>query len=262
MFFVFVGFVVWMHLFILSPMLFRALATDQNAVNLSLVGQWNDDYGDFHAVKVWMREEIRQAGKIWVNYAACATSKGVVIFDIDRRSVVSFIPLGECDDLEIEKTNNEGTFYVYVAGGEAGLYIINLDNPQKPYYVAQCNTLGSARDVAIAGDYAYVTHEHSGLQVIDISNKSSPKIVGRCDTPDSAEDIIVVPSSQDDDLVVPLLQPGSANGIAVAGDYAYVVDEYRGIHIIDVSNKDRPRGVGSCETLDSARDVAVTGDYA
>ena len=49
---------------------------------------------------------------------------------------------------------------------------------------------------------AYVTDELSGLQIIDISNPASPTLAGVYNT------------------------PGYAVGVAVAGNYAYVADEF------------------------------------
>ena len=99
----------------------------------------------------------------------------------------------------------------------------------------------TAWNVAVVGDYAYLAAEYSGLRVIDISNPQSPHEEGYCDT------------------------PGSAGGVAVAGNYAYVAcSEYgnSSLRIIDVSDPQDPYETGYCGTAGWAYAVAVAGDYA
>ncbi len=50
--------------------------------------------------------------------------------------------------------------------------------------------------------------------------------------------------------------------MAVAGNYAYVVDATAGLYIIDVSLPSAPAEVGFCILPDDAFDVAVAGNYA
>jgi hypothetical protein len=73
--------------------------------------------------------------------------------------------------------------------------------------------------------------------VIDVSNPSHPIWVGGCTT------------------------PGNAKKVAVAGNYAYVADEYAGLQVIDVSNPANPQRVGGYYTSGYAYGVAVSGNY-
>ena len=56
--------------------------------------------------------------------------------------------------------------------------------------------------------------------------------------------------------------PGTALGVAVSGDYAYVADYGAGFQVVDISEPESPAIVGSVNTPGYARDVAVSGDYA
>jgi len=60
------------------------------------------------------------------------------------------------------------------------------------------------------------------------------------------------------------LTPGSARGVAISGDYAYVADyDYgSGLQVIDISNPTVPMLAGSCDAPGSACGVAISGDYA
>jgi hypothetical protein len=55
---------------------------------------------------------------------------------------------------------------------------------------------------------------------------------------------------------------GSAGGVAVSGNYAYVGDGSPGLQVIDVSNPANPQRVGGYDTSGSAGGVAVSGKYA
>jgi hypothetical protein len=55
---------------------------------------------------------------------------------------------------------------------------------------------------------------------------------------------------------------GSALGMAVSGNYAYVADGGAGLQVIDVSNPANPQRVGGYDTSGEARGVAVSGNYA
>ncbi len=78
----------------------------------------------------------------------------------------------------------------------------------------------------------------AGLRVVDVSNPAQPREVGFYDT------------------------PGSAQGVAVSGAYAYVADDGAGLRVVDVSNPAQPREVGFYDTPGWAEGVAVSGAYA
>ncbi|NQU05967.1 MAG: choice-of-anchor D domain-containing protein, partial [Calditrichaeota bacterium] len=56
--------------------------------------------------------------------------------------------------------------------------------------------------------------------------------------------------------------PGSAEGVFVRGDYAYVADYWEGLQIYNVSDPENPEAVGSFDTPGTAYGVYVEGDYA
>jgi hypothetical protein len=56
--------------------------------------------------------------------------------------------------------------------------------------------------------------------------------------------------------------PGFADGVAIAGDYAYVADRPSGLHVIDISDPTNPVSAGSYDTPGTAYDVAISGDHA
>ncbi len=97
---------------------------------------------------------------------------------------------------------------------------------------------GAPYAVAVQGDYAYLA-AGVAMTVIDISLPSQPRQVGYCE------------------------MPTGARGVAVAGDYAYVVAPDGGLRVISVADPTHPVEVGYYDAYDrSALAVAVQGDYA
>jgi hypothetical protein len=76
------------------------------------------------------------------------------------------------------------------------------------------------------------------MVVMDISWPSQPRLVGYYDT------------------------PGWVTRVAVAGDYAYVIDHDSGLLVISVADPANPVEVGFCATPGEPRGMAVVGDYA
>jgi hypothetical protein len=128
--------------------------------------------------------------------------------------------------------------YAYVAAEEAGLWIVNVQNPAAPVHVATVNTPDRARKVVLQGDYAYVADGESGLQVISVVDPVTAHLVGE------GFDTI-----------------GDAAGIAVAGDYAYVADGDAGLAVINVADPEFPGIVGSLPLPGRTVDVLLRDHY-
>jgi hypothetical protein len=56
--------------------------------------------------------------------------------------------------------------------------------------------------------------------------------------------------------------PGFPNGVAVAGNYAYVAAGATGLQVVDVTNLQAPILAGAVDTPSNANDVRVVGNYA
>lgn len=125
--------------------------------------------------------------------------------------------------------------YAFVAAGEAGLQIVNVNNHQTPFILAAFDTPGNANDVAVVAGKAYVADGESGLRIIDVSDPAAPVALGSVDTPGLAEDVVVV------------------------GARAYVADGTSGLQVIDVSDASAPALLGTLDTAGYARGVGAAG---
>ncbi len=145
--------------------------------------------------------------------------------------------------------------YAYVAGYfDDSFSVIDISDPKRPSMVGNLTHayLNGAQDVYVAGRFAYVTSWISNrLTIIDISNPSTLRIAGS--------------------LYIPL----QLSSVYVSSKYAYVTGGYGGtsggLYIIDVSNPNSPFEVshindsefgGTATTLEGARGVYVSGDFA
>jgi PKD repeat protein len=96
---------------------------------------------------------------------------------------------------------------------------------------------GTIYTVASQGSYVYAGIGPR-MVILDISNPSEPSLVGQSS---------------------PL--PGLVYAIAVAGNYAYLIDSEGNLWVVDVSNPAAPTEIGFCDLPDSMA-VAVSGEYA
>ena len=122
-----------------------------------------------------------------------------------------------------------GGHYVYIIA-DAGLVILNLDNPLKPQ-LESVVALNNARASALQFRYLFVT-DSDGLKVIEITNKKQP---------------VLIP-----DNVIPLKQ---ANRVYLARTYAYVADGKDGLAIVDIEKPEHMRLNQTFNANGALRDV-------
>ncbi|MCL6582402.1 MAG: hypothetical protein K6U11_02075 [bacterium] len=169
--------------------------------------------------------------------------------------------------------------YAYVADDNAGLEVIRIRNPRQLARVGSCDTEGTAHGVWVSGEYAYLADGDQGLAVINISDPENPKpcahlalggyawkIKGRDGLVYLANDqglaIVDVHDPLNPGLKAVCETPGSACGLSLSGDYAYVADWSKGVSIIKISDPNSPRLVCSFDTSGLAKGVCTVGEYA
>jgi len=176
--------------------------------------------------------------------------------------------------------------YLYLAGDEVLVNIVNIANPLYPYDEGYLDTIfsGCVRDIFMQGTFAYVTASNNGLRIIDVSVPSAPIEIAFIDSgyARNASSIFIVDSvayiSQQLSLwIIDVSDPyypseisyenffgaGSNNDIFVSGSFAYFLQSPSGLKVIDVSNPANPIELGyiDIETA-GAQNVFVSGSYA
>ncbi|MCK4299196.1 MAG: S-layer homology domain-containing protein, partial [Planctomycetes bacterium] len=169
--------------------------------------------------------------------------------------------------------------YAYVVGA-GGLQVISIADPANPVEVGFCDAPyydpSRPTGVAVAGDYAYVVGTGitswpytpvGRLWVISVSDPANPVEVGFYERTDSYFNGVAVAGDYAYVAALGLCvisvadpanpvevrywgMPGRAEGVAVAGDYAYLADPFAGLRVISVADPANPVQVGHCDIPD------------
>jgi hypothetical protein len=153
---------------------------------------------------------------------------------------IGFLPTGGAIvDVELAGST------AYLADFSNGLRIVNISDPAHPQVLGNLATPAPPDDVAIQGNYAYVACWTGGLRVVDISDPAHPQDVWFYAQPGVS---------------------GLAKGVAVDGNYAYVlntdIDAHdSGVWVFDITD---PTDVTLAGNFDipgaDFQDLAIRGD--
>lgn len=110
---------------------------------------------------------------------------------------------------------------VFVAGGNAGLQILDIQNLNAPRVLSTVpnGPNGYAVGVIVSGSTVFMADDAGGLQIIDVTNLGTPRVIS----------------------TMPNNSGGYAQGVAVSGSTVFVADYTAGLQIIDVTNLTMPR---------------------
>ncbi len=191
--------------------------------------------------------------------------------------------------------------YAYVAYGNSGLRIVDVSDPAQPREVGCCDTLGWASDAIVDGNIAYVTNTWGMLYTLDVTDLTEPFVIGSYEMEEGAYDLTVAGSyalvatfyqgtldpPEDEVLCIVDIDdpahpqevgsycdpPGTILDVAASGNYAYVADygafydDERNeagtvIHVVDVSEPERPQETGFFSVSGLLHGIAVVREVA
>jgi hypothetical protein len=126
--------------------------------------------------------------------------------------------------------------YAYCAY-QAGLVIINTENPSEPTFVGRLFLPGTeGKHLQISGDYIYFADDWQGLEIIDVTDPAAPILASE-------------------------YEYHSIENIFISGHYAYIVGST--FKIIDISDPFHPDLAGEYYRENASyTSVWVTGNYA
>ncbi|MCK4249879.1 T9SS type A sorting domain-containing protein [candidate division WOR-3 bacterium] len=196
-----------------------------------------------------MPEQISEYSGIWLSvddveiywgyaiYAVLATWDGLEIVDINDPTNPQMV--GSCGEwlcgIAVDIVTDYYP-YAYLLCPHK-LYAIDISVPNNPVIRDSCTITGLGKDLfcPYPWQYLYVAENYYGLRIYDRYYMSE---VGYYDT------------------------PGTANGVFVTNDLAYVADGDAGLRIVDVTDPTNPQEIGFCDTPDTADKIVVSGSYA
>lgn len=173
--------------------------------------------------------------------------------------------------------------YLYAVRGGEGLLVLDMAKPENTGISVCRDTSSYARRVAVSRAHAYLAVDTSGLAVIDVSDPESPGIpiyrepsqYGYAQDVETAGfytylveysggglSIIDCSNPENPDVTASMTTAGHENGLAVAGQYAFVAAGDKGLAIIDISVSDDPMPPVYRDTTGDSQDVDVVGTYA
>ncbi len=182
--------------------------------------------------------------------------------------------------------------YAYVAAGEHGLKLLDMSEPSDPQVAVEVGTTRVTRDVLLVDDYAYLAERgafESGVRVLDVSDPLQPEEGVFVHTPGGADflatdgEFVYVVGAGGSIWVLTTVDPAqpkrwgyqsiygepvtpgvpvtgpTLQGVAIAGDYAYLPAGTKGVCVVDIIFGGRPSVAGWIDTPGEARSVAIKG---
>ncbi len=110
---------------------------------------------------------------------------------------------------------------IYAACGQAGFWIFDVSNPQRPYFRDDFPSRYYTRDVFVKETLAFVADNYGGFRIFNIKN------------PDWIREVTTLS-----------ITPYQCLGVWVEGNLAFVAFGRMGLRIYDISNPGYPREVG------------------
>ena len=144
-------------------------------------------------------------------------------------------------------TLNPAEQTAYITDDQVGLQKIDVTNPAKIERLAAFDTPADAEGIDIAGDFVYVLDDSLG------------------DSPEN-EGLRILRITETNEVIEFLLTgfyatPGRASDVAVFGENAFIADNDRGLHIINVSDKQNPQIRSEVDTTGTAEGIFVNNQY-
>ncbi|OGC95021.1 MAG: hypothetical protein A2W25_10775 [candidate division Zixibacteria bacterium RBG_16_53_22] len=168
--------------------------------------------------------------------------------------------------------------YAYIANENQRVTIVDISNPYNPQVLTSIDSLCHAKEIFI-DSLAYVAYCWSGVRVLDITDPANPAYLSTFNTVGWAWDIyerdgilhvadnsggFCTIDARDPHHPVLLDSLRSLHGtisVCVDGDYAYLIDAWAGLVILNVSD---PANIFRVCTryISQARDIQVFENYA
>ncbi len=218
---------------------------------------------------------------VWDNYAYVLynTINEIKIVDISDLYNPEIVGTTQVNDWTNAITIENGLLY---AGDNHGISIFDLNDPVHPQIIGSFETEDSVKDIEVSGDLAYIAIMWHNLVIADISNPEDPQEVGSLSFSDpefSPKDITISGdlayiAARKSMLICDISDPsnpqeigvfetdGSARGIDVSGNLAFIADGGHGFAIVDITDPQAITEIGAVYEGTVANSIAVSGNYA
>jgi hypothetical protein len=240
--------------------------------------------GGLHVIDASDPRAMEEVAHFPIDYPIDAgfTFPFVYVTNVDGLRLVDFSDLQQPEEVGFIDGNHSirdiftAGDYAYIADGESGLTVLNIQNPSQPQVIYIDSSI-NANDVVLNDTYDYVACGVSQLKIFDINDPGHPEEVanayaGNAVSVDVAmpyayvaggDGLHIIDVSDVDSVEEVSYDPVSfLKEIVVSGNYAYLACGFDGMRIIDISNPESPREVSRIDALDWTTGVDVSGYYA
>ena len=140
----------------------------------------------------------------------------------------------------------------YVAGGNGGLFIVDVSNPNEPRIISKTDVNGfydSIDGITLSSDekIAYLSDFTDGMYIVDISDIKKPKVLSHA--------VFIVGGDKKG-----IHGDGNTISLSSDGNKAYAVVGYGGLFAIDVSDPKKPTIIGSAVLPGKTEGIAISDD--
>lgn len=204
---------------------------------------------------------------------------GLQVIEVSARMELAFASLvgtpGNAWDVEVD-----GNYAYVAADGSGGLQVIDITDLSAPFIAGSINSPGAARGITVAGNHAFVAEGGGGLSIFDISNPTNPVLAGSIANQGFARRVAVAGDLafladeingglkiyDISDPTMPVFVGENldveAFDVVVAGDHAFIADNFHGLRVVNVSDPANPTLIGTLTTSAQTQGLAVSGNYA
>ncbi|MDP8239195.1 MAG: hypothetical protein P9X24_08900 [Candidatus Hatepunaea meridiana] len=203
---------------------------------------------------------------------------GFMIYDISDgiRYINRYIPEGGRTAAIYNCCAGEGVAFAAARG--AGMYIIDISNPQSPALLTRWQVQNqSLEDAALYNDLVVVSAHQDGLYILNVSDPAHPEVTGtfeemencwelafdeegRLFVADGVGGLVILSIDDEPDILSRMETSGNAIDIKVSGDLCAIAVGADGVDIFDVSDPADPIFLLNFNTPTYAGHIGFDGD--
>ncbi len=207
-----------------------------DAINLGLIERF-EYFGAISCVEIYRDNSHNEI------YAYLGTQEGLLIVDITDPNTPeksTFLKMGKVKAIAFYQPDGPKNFAV-VLKARGGIAILDLEDAAKPVYAGKYELIGKP-EILSSKIEIYLNSE-------TITTESAVSETGTSGTATLATQISIA-------------REEGAQNIAISGHYAYVVDCFDGLVIIDLIDPTKPAYAGGYYTQGKAKDIAISDNHA
>jgi len=178
--------------------------------------------------------KVGEQASVTITGTGLAEIDSIILYPVDpfKRIIGRFHT--ECNIYEILVRDH----IAYLANGECGLALVNIENLSTPKLIAAIDTPGCASGICIVDNLIYIADRTGGLQIVEFQYPSHLEMKGSIST------------------------RGEAEKIEIQGEYAYIADNNNSLQVIQISEPAKPKLIATTDIHGCGIDIELKNQVA